>query len=404
VQYLKLAAHREWAFSKPAVLLFPEPQMNGSTCNRVAPIAGRLRRLRHTGWLAAFLFALYSICCAVAQTGAQSPSGHELFEQGQSLAQEGRLAESEVVLEKATELSPDDRTILTLLAKIKGRLGEFPEAISLFQRVIALNPKSAEAHVDLAIALSDSGNLHDALEETARALAIDSSLPSAHLNRARILDDLRREPESEAEFSIARKLAPNDPDVCFYWSFVERALGHFDKETSLLQRVIALQPANEKALLLLGKSLLEQSRNSEAETVLRRALAIDPKSADATYLLSRLLITTKPAESKQLAARFAALRQQSANLDRSRSIGNEAYGASLDQDWPKAIDLYKQALQVCDGCEAEEALRRNLGLTLCRSGNTTEGEIELRKALAMDPGDRQAVKALAVLSQGHENQ
>jgi len=377
--------------------------MNGLTCNKGAPIAGRLRCIRHGRWLAAFLLASHSFCYAAAQAGAQSPSVHELFEQGQTLAREGRIAESEVVLEKAAKLSPDDRTILTLLAKVEGRLGEFPDAISLFQRVIALNPLSAEAHVDLAIALSDSGDLQEALEETARALAIDSSLPSAHLNRARILDDLRREPESEAEFSVARKLAPNDPDVCFYWSFVERALGHFDKETSLLQRVIALQPANEKALILLGKSLLEQSRTTEAETVLRRALAIDSKSSEATYLLSRLLIKTKPSESRQLAARFAALRQLSANLDRSKSMGNEAYGASLEQDWPRAIELYKQALQVCGGCEAEEALRRNLGLTLCRSGNTTEGEVELRKALAMDPGDREAVKALAVLSQGYEN-
>ena len=364
--------------------------MNGLTC------------IRHAGLLAAFLFASRSLGYAAAQTGAQPPSVHELFVQGQTLAREGRMAESEVVLEKATELAPDDRTILNLLAKVKGRLGEFPDAISLFQRVIALNPMSAEAHVDLAIALSDSGDLQAALEETARALAIDSNLPQAHLNRARLLDDLRREPEADAEFSIARKLAPNDPDVCFYWSFVERATGHFDKETSLLQRVIALQPANEKALILLGKSLLEQSRTTQAEAALRRALAIDPKSAEATYLLSRLLIKTKPLESRQLAARFAILRQQSANLDRSKSIGNGAYGASLEQDWPKAIDLYRQALQICGGCEAEEALLRDLGLTLCRSGDIKEGRIELQRALSLNPDDREVVKALSIIGQEHE--
>jgi len=120
-------------------------------------------------------------------------------------------------------------------------------------------------------------------------------------------------------------------------------------------------------------------------------------------MLSRLLMKTKPSESRQLAERFAALREQSGNLDRSKSMGNEAYGASREQDWPKAIELYKQALQICGSCEAEEALRRNLGLTLCKSGNIAEGELELRKALAMDPGDREAVKALAVLSGGHEN-
>jgi Flp pilus assembly protein TadD len=257
--------------------------------------------------------------------------------------------------------------------------------------------------VDLAIALSDSGNLDRALQETAKAIEIDPILPSAHLNRARILDDLKREAEAEAEFSIARKLTPNDPEVYFYWSFVERAMGNFGRETSLLQRVVALQPSNGKAFVLLARSLLEQSKSVEAEAALRRALAIDPKSTDATYMLSRALLKSDPEESRRLAQRFTALREENAALERSKTMGNEAYGATLLQDWPRAASLYREALEVCGSCEAEEALHRNLGLTLCKSGNTREGEMELRKALAMDPGDREAVKALTVLSQGHEN-
>ena len=70
--------------------------MNGLTCNKGA-IAGRLRCVRHGRWLAAFLLASHSLCYAAAQAGAQSPSVHELFEQGQTLARDGRIAESEMV-------------------------------------------------------------------------------------------------------------------------------------------------------------------------------------------------------------------------------------------------------------------------------------------------------------------
>ncbi len=140
-----------------------------------------------------------------------------------------------------------------------------------------------------------------------------------------------------------------------------------------------------------------QSKSAEAEAVLRRALAIDPKSTVATYMLSRALAKSDPKESRKLSKQFVALREQDAAVDRSKVIGNEAYGAYLGQDWPNAIRLYEEALQICDGCEAEEALRKNLGLTLCRSGDINAGGKELRRALALNPDDREVVKALSII-------
>jgi tetratricopeptide (TPR) repeat protein len=238
-------------------------------------------------------------------------------------------------LDRAESLSPTDVEVLTLLGKIKGRLGQFPEAVTLFQRVIQLSPNSAEAHVNLAIAFYDAGALPKALEETSRALVIDPNLEIAHLNRGRILDDLRREPEAAAEFAAARRLTPNDPDVYYYWSFVERAEGHFVKESDLLQQAVKLEPQNEKAFILLANSLLDQSRKPEAVVVLRDALAVNPKSTEATYMLSRALLKSDPAESKRLQKQFEALRAHSAALDRSKKLANQGYGAYLEQDWTK---------------------------------------------------------------------
>jgi len=315
------------------------------------------------------------------------------------LVEQGRLAEAESALDKAANLSPKDSSVLTLLGKVKGRLGQFPEAIALFQRVIQLHPNSAEAHVNLAIAFSDAGVLPKALEETTKALAIDPNLASAHLNRARILDDLKREREAAAEFAVARKLSPSDPDVYYYWSFVEHAAGRFAQESALLERAVKLQPENEKAFILLANSLLDQSKKPEAETVLRSALAVHPNSAEATYMLSRLVVKTNPGESRLLMDRFTAIRARSDVLDRSKALGNEGYTAFMAQDWPKAIGLLKEALTTCGDCEIEATLHKNLGLALCRSGNLTEGRGELRKALSLNPNDSDAVKALSIIGQ-----
>ena len=350
-----------------------------------------------------FTHVLPSVLClgllasGAAQSSQTLSAANEPLSSGQALLKQGRLAEAEVELEKARSLSPNDCQLLTLLAKVKGRLGKSQEAIALFQRVAELKPKSAEAHLDLAIVYADAEMRAQALEETAKALALDPHLAPAHLNRARILDDLHREQEARAEFTTACRLLPNDSDCFFYWSFAEHALGDFAKETLVLQRAVKLQPERVKAWVLLASSLLEQSRKPEAVEALRHALTLDPNSSEATYMLSRALAGSDPQEARRLREQFAALREKNTVLDRSKSLGNEAYVASTRQDWPNAIRLYKEALDACGECEIQPALHKNLGLTLCHSGNLEEGVRELHKALDLNPNDTDVVKALSMV-------
>jgi len=276
-------------------------------------------------------------------------------------------------------------------------LGESSSAVALLNRVIRLTPGSAQAHVDLAIALADSGDLGSALAETASAISIAPGLAIAHLNRARILDDMKRHREAGEEFAIAVRLAPTNPDCYFYWSFAERAQGNFTKESELLQKEVKLEPGNVKAHIMLANSLLDQNRTAEAVAELRIALAIDPNSAKATYKLSRALLTSDPEESKRLLDRFARLKAQDPVLDQAKVLGNEAYQAFTAQNWRESGRLYREAIEICGDCEIESALHRNLGLTLCRDGQIELGAVELRRALALNADDRDAAKALETI-------
>jgi len=349
------------------------------------------------------VLALTVVCCALnlgsiiaaAQQGA--PPSSELLDQGRKLLEAGKLAEAELVLDRAEKLAPSDSVILSLDAKVKGRLGEYPSAVALLKRVIRLIPQSAQAHVDLAIALADSGDLNSALAETATAISIDPALAIAHLNRARVLSDTNRDGEAREEFALAARLAPGNPDCYFYWSFGERAQGNFTKETELLRKVVKLQPRNVKAHIKLADSLLDQNRTAEAVAELRIALAIDPDSAQAVYKLSRALRTTDPEESKRLRAQFDRLKAQNSVLDQAKALANQAFHAFTIQDWREAIRLFSEAVETCGDCEIESTLHRNLGLTLCREGQIERGAEELHKALALNPEDRDAAKALEMI-------
>ena len=343
------------------------------------------------------------VCCtfhvgSIFATAPQpTPTSSELLDQGRKLLEAERLAEAELVLDRAEKLAPSDPVILTLDAKVKGRLGEYSSAVALLKRVIQLTPESAQAHVDLAIALADSGDLNGALAETATAISIAPGLAIAHLNRARILDDLKQDREAGDEFALAARLSPGNPDCYFYWSFAEQAQGNFDKEAELLQKVVKLEPGNVKAHIRLANSLLDQNRTAEAVAELRIALSIDPNSAQAVYKLSRALRTTNPEESGRLRAQFDRLKAQNSIVDQAKELANGGFHAFTVQDYRESVRLFSEALETCGDCEIESTLHRNLGLTLCRDGQIERGAEELRKALALNPEDRDAAKALEAI-------
>src|SRR5882757_4477304 len=71
--------------------------------------------------VASFALNLGSMLAIAAET---APTSSELLEQGRQLLVAGKLAEAELVLDRAEKLAPSDSVILTLDARVKGRLGE----------------------------------------------------------------------------------------------------------------------------------------------------------------------------------------------------------------------------------------------------------------------------------------
>jgi tetratricopeptide (TPR) repeat protein len=145
---------------------------------------------------------------------------------------------------------------------------------------------------------------------------------------------------------------------------------------------------------MLASSLQNQGRTADAIPELRIALAIDPNSTQAIYKLSRALHTTDPEESMRLRGQFDRLKAQKSVVDQAKEQANEAFRAFKVQDWRESVRLFSEALETCGDCEIEGALHRDLGLTLCRDGQIERGAEELRKALALNPEDRDAAKAL----------
>lgn len=344
------------------------------------------------------------LAASTSFAGAEDAGEAEaLFGQGKQLAAEGRLAEAEVPLQKAVLLSPKNIEMLTLLGKVKARLGEDGDAALLFKRVVEAEPDSAEAHLDLAIALADAKDLPGALKEATRAERLAPGAAAVHLNRARLLSDMARIPEAREEFAAASKLDPQNAETSFLWGSFELDNHHAAAATPLLRKVISTQPNNFKAYFLLGKSLDLQDRPQEAIEMWRRAVAINPDDQQAVYALSQALRDTDPAASAEFLAKFKNLQVQKDRLDQAKNLGNQAYAAMQVRDWNTAITALGKALEICQSCALQADLYQHLGLAECHSGNLDGGEQDLRRALALKPDDTTTVQALTWVADQRKN-
>jgi serine/threonine protein kinase/Tfp pilus assembly protein PilF len=171
------------------------------------------------------------------------------------------------------------------------QLESLSEAVELLNRATEHDPKFALAYYQLAHA-------HDlfyfiGIDHTPARLAMaDAAIKAltrlrpnsgeAHLALAKHLYWGYLEYDRARErLKPAQKSLPNEPMVFEILGFIYRRQGGWDESTKNLERAIELDPQNVGFLKQLADSYVCLRRYADAERVLDRAVAVDPKDANA---------------------------------------------------------------------------------------------------------------------------
>jgi len=171
------------------------------------------------------------------------------------LLKAGRPADAIEPLRKAALLEPFHSSIQHDYGLACLEAGRVPEAIEALQRAVASNPRYTDAYFRLGIALEKQGNVAAALVAYDRATQLQPSLTEAWFRAGAIV----------------------------------YILGHREEAIGCFRRAAATGGSTSFGLLGKARALLTENRNSEAEHVLRRAIARDPRNAMALDLLGNLL-------------------------------------------------------------------------------------------------------------------
>jgi tetratricopeptide (TPR) repeat protein len=202
-------------------------------------------------------------------------------------------------------------------------------AIEVFQTATERYPNSPRLAVGLGMSLYSRGNYDDAVKALLRAADLNPSDPRCYYFLSKAYDS---SPSQAAEviqhFRRFAELQPADPQAPYYyamsiWKGRRTEAGDLDLRQieSLLKRAVALDPNYADAHLQLGNLYSDQRQYSQAIPEYERALQVNSNLADAHYRLGQAYVHTgqKELAQKELKIYQQVRAEHMAELDKQRA-------------------------------------------------------------------------------------
>ena len=289
----------------------------------------------------------------------------------------GSMARAEESFRAALAIEPQQTAALTNLARMLLRLARYAEAAALLAGVGPAAPASlvslrAQAEQRLSeVSGAPAGTVEALLQEAERSFA--------------------RGEHTEAETTWRNALAidPGHPEALFHLGNRERELGEHAQAIARYEQALARAPGHVGVLNNLGLALEATGETARAEACYREVLATDPQHTHALANLANLLSAREEArETVAVYDRLFAIRR---DLPAPVWI-RRAMAQNKAQDIAGAIESYREAARLAPD---DMQVQLHLGTLHIRQREYADGELALRRALALDPGNPCALSMLA---------
>jgi len=126
-------------------------------------------------------------------------------------------------------VQPDNRAVLNNLAVAVARGGNDDEAISLYERLLSLEPGNVPAHINIGIAQMRRGRADDALRHFGEAVRLSPEYAEAHYHYGMALLRSGRRQEGAAQLAEAAGLSPEHRMARYNLGVALALLGRIDE-------------------------------------------------------------------------------------------------------------------------------------------------------------------------------
>lgn len=313
---------------------------------------------------------------------AQQLSPQLSIEQAMALAtqlqSQGRLQESEYLLQQILQQQPNHAFALHLLGVIAHQVGKQALAAELIQKAILLNGNVALFHANLSEILRQLKRLDEAVAHGERAVALEPQMVAAHSNLGIAYFDRKNYDRAEACQRRALAIAPNFAPALNNMGSIRRECKRKDEALIWYQKAIAAAPDYLEPLNNYGALVLEDDRTKEAAEALNKALQINPNYAEAICNMGGVNLALEENEAA-LSCYRRALVLRPVYIEAQMGLAR-TYQA-LD-NLPAAEAEAQRAIRIDAANPKAHAL---LGSIFAESSKPELAEKEYNQALALDP-------------------
>ena len=227
------------------------------------------------------------------------------------------------------------------------------------------------------------GELVLAREEFLKVVALDPKLAEARVNLGLVYHALGEYSLAASNLSTALRLKPDLAGPTLILGIDYLKLGETEKGIPVLQRALGLQPSDLEGRRALALCYVSREEFRKAEEEYRELARLNPDKADAWYMLGHDYVN--------LAAHLAF---RGAEVYRGSPWGNRFLGDMLAQRdrWNDAAEEYLHSLA---GDPKQPGLHTSLGQAYLHLGKLDKAEAEFRLELEIDPKDEPAWLGLA---------
>jgi len=226
--------------------------------------------------------------------------------EGLVLVDLNRSAEALSCFEKALQIAPDSADALANRAATLCGLNRNEEALADLEKLVALYPERAEAHYySIACVLAIVGDPKSALASFDRVISLNPASAEALNGRGSALRDLGRHQEALSSYDLALEVKPDFPEALDNRGTVLANLGRHDEALESHERALVLRPGFPQALVNRASVLRETGSRLAALDGYWEAIEADP-----TSLVTRF---------KSLVARVPVLATDIGEIEHSRS-------------------------------------------------------------------------------------
>jgi tetratricopeptide (TPR) repeat protein len=289
-----------------------------------------------------FLFACMIASLLLVSACRKDPevAKRQYLESGQQFLQQGKYQQAEIQFRNALKIDPRFADAYLQLSKASIATAHWQDAFGNLQRAMQLDPNLTEAHLTISRLYLSSRQFDQAEEQALEILKREPNNVEAYQLLGSIYLNSGREPEAREAFAHCIQLAPNDASGYLNLGLMELSLHNYPAAERDLLKAKQVNPQMPVAYSDLANFYRVEQHLPDAEKVLREGIARIPDAYPLTILLAEVLV----AESRQADAESQLQNLLSAHGDVpevAAAVGDFYAGLGSNQH---AIDAYQRGL------------------------------------------------------------